>query len=45
MGGENSVKLLGLDSNMDKLKNIDSLIIAACGTSHLAGKYGEYMMR
>ena len=45
MGGENSVKLLGLDSNIERLKTIDSLIIAACGTSHLAGKYGEYIMR
>jgi glucosamine--fructose-6-phosphate aminotransferase (isomerizing) len=45
MGGENMVKLGGLDRNMDELMKIDNLIIAACGTSYLAGKYGEYLMR
>jgi len=39
------VKLGGLDANFEKLKQIDSLIIAACGTSHYAGRYGEYLMR
>ena len=45
MGGENMVKLGGMDSNLEKLKQVDSLIIAACGTSHLAGKYGEHLIR
>ena len=45
MGGENMVKLGGLDRNRDELMKIDNLIIAACGTSYLAGKYGEYLMR
>jgi glutamine---fructose-6-phosphate transaminase (isomerizing) len=45
MGGENMVKLGGLDRNREELVQIDNLIIAACGTSYLAGKYGEYLMR
>jgi glucosamine--fructose-6-phosphate aminotransferase (isomerizing) len=45
MGGENMVKLGGLDREKHTLSKIDSLIIAACGTSHYAGKYGEYLMR
>ena len=45
MGEENTVKLGGLDSNKKNLVSIDSLIIAACGTSYLAGKYGELLMR
>lgn len=45
MGGDNMVKLGGLDRNREELLKIDNLIIAACGTSHLAGKYGEYLMR
>lgn len=45
MGGENMVKLGGLDLKKDDLQSIDYMIIAACGTSHLAGKYGEYLMR
>lgn len=39
------VKLGGLDRNRDELLKIDNLIIAACGTSYLAGKYGEYLMK
>ena len=45
MGGENMVKLGGLDDKREKLIEIDNLIIAACGTSHNAGRYGEYLMR
>jgi glucosamine--fructose-6-phosphate aminotransferase (isomerizing) len=45
MGGENRVKLGGLDDKREKLCEIESLIIAACGTSLNAGKYGEYLMR
>lgn len=45
LGGENMVKLRGLDDEFNKLKNIDNLIIAACGTSYLAGQYGESLMR
>jgi len=44
-GVENIVKLGGLDKNREELINIDNLLIAACGTSHLAGKYGEYLMK
>ena len=39
------VKLGGLEARAEKLKEIDYLIIAACGTSHLAGKYGEWIMK
>ena len=39
MGGENRVKLGGLDDKREKLCEIESLIIAACGTSLNAGKY------
>jgi len=45
MGGEDMVKLGGLDREQEELSKIDNMIIAACGTSHLAGKYGEYLMR
>lgn len=45
MGGDNMVKLGGLDRCKDDLQKIENMIIAACGTSHLAGKYGEYLMR
>jgi glutamine---fructose-6-phosphate transaminase (isomerizing) len=39
------VKLGGLDQNREQLVQIDNLIIAACGTSNNAGRYGEYLMR
>ena len=45
MGGDNMVKLGGLDKNRSDLSQIDNLIIAACGTSYLAGRYGETLMR
>jgi glutamine---fructose-6-phosphate transaminase (isomerizing) len=45
MGGENMVKLGGLDAKREELVKIDNLIIAACGTSNNAGRYGEYLMR
>jgi len=41
---EGMVKFGGLESVMDKLKNIDRLIITAMGTALLAGKVGEYML-
>jgi len=41
--GTDMVKLGGLDESQSS--KIDNLIIAACGTSHLAGKYGEYLMK
>jgi glucosamine--fructose-6-phosphate aminotransferase (isomerizing) len=46
MGGQTGmVKLGGLDQHTEKLKEIDHLVIAACGTSYFAGKYAEYLMR
>jgi glucosamine--fructose-6-phosphate aminotransferase (isomerizing) len=39
------VKLRGLDDELESLKSVDNLIIAACGTSYLAGQYGECIMR
>ena len=41
---EGMVKFGGLESVIDKLKNIDRLIITAMGTALLAGKVGEYML-
>ena len=37
LGDNGSVKLGGLDSNEDALMGIENLMIAACGTSYLAG--------
>lgn len=45
MGGESLVKLGGLEDRCEQLKKIDSLIIAACGTSYLAGMYGANLMK
>ena len=45
MGGENMVKLGGLDSNKDELVKIENLTIAACGTSLNAGQYGIHLFR
>lgn len=45
MGGDNMVKLGGMDRSREQLCQVDNLIIAACGTSHLAGKYGEHLMK
>lgn len=42
--GDNLVKLGGFENQAEKLRKIDNLIIAACGTSHLAGLYGENLM-
>ena len=41
----NQVKLGGLDRNLRKLKQIENLLIAACGTSYYAGLYGAEIMR
>jgi len=38
------VKLGGLEPVMDRLKNIDRIIIVGMGTAFLAGKVGEYML-
>lgn len=39
-----NVKLGGLNSMMDKLRNTKRIIITACGTSWHAGLVGEYMI-
>ena len=39
------VKLGGMDSNQEKLVEIDDLLIGACGTSYYASLYGQYLMR
>lgn len=39
------VKLGGLNSHALKLKQIDNLIISACGTSYHAGLFGSMLMR
>jgi len=41
---EGMVKFGGLENVIDKLKNIDRLIITAMGTALLAGRVGEYMI-
>lgn len=45
MGGENMVKLGGLENDRAKLCEVENLIIAACGTSYRAGQYGEILMK
>ena len=41
---EGNVKLGGLDSVQEKLRNVDRLILVACGTSFFAAKVGELML-
>jgi glutamine---fructose-6-phosphate transaminase (isomerizing) len=45
MGGDNMVKLGGMDEYAADLIKVDSLLIAACGTSLNAGMYGMHLMR
>ncbi|MDI6821078.1 MAG: glutamine--fructose-6-phosphate transaminase (isomerizing) [Patescibacteria group bacterium] len=40
---EGLVKLGGLESVQDKLREAERIIIAACGTAYLAGRVGEYI--
>lgn len=42
-GGENLVKLGGLEQVADTLKEVERLLILACGTSYYAGLVGEYL--
>jgi len=39
------VKLGGLESKIDLLKNIENIIILGCGTSYHAGMYGAYYLK
>ena len=39
------VKLGGLSEHADSLTLVDNLILAACGSSYLACKYAENLMR
>ena len=41
---EGNAKLAGLDTNIHELRNINRIIITACGTSYYAGMVGEYMI-
>ncbi len=41
---EGSVKLGGLDSVSEKLREINRLILVACGTASYAARVGEYML-
>ena len=45
MGGKAMVRLGGLDNNEEKLVKIESLVLAACGTSHYATRYVEVLLR
>ena len=40
----NEIKLGGLDSVANQLRNIDRIIIVSCGTSYIAGLVGEYLI-
>ena len=40
----NEIKLGGLEAVVNQLKNIDRLLIVACGTSYYAGLVGEYLL-
>jgi len=42
--GDGDVKLGGLDSVADRLREVDRIIIIACGTARYAGLIGEYMI-
>ena len=44
LGAEGNAKLAGLDTNIKELRNINRIIITACGTSYYAGMVGEYMI-
>lgn len=44
MFAEGNAKLAGLDTNIKELRNINRIIITACGTSYYAGMVGEYMI-
>jgi len=41
---EGNVKLGGLDSVAEKLREIKKIIIIGCGTAYYAGRVGEYML-
>ena len=41
---EGSVKLGGLESVQDKLREIDNITLIGCGTAYYASKVGEYML-
>lgn len=41
---EGNAKLAGLDTNIKELRNINRIIITACGTSYYAGMVGEYLI-
>lgn len=44
LAAEGNAKLAGLDTNIKELRNINRIIITACGTSYYAGMVGEYMI-
>jgi len=41
---EGTVKLGGLDNVSEKLKNINKLVLVACGTANYAAQIGKYML-
>jgi len=42
---KSEVKLGGLESNIDNLRDINNIIILGCGTSYYAGLYGMYFFK
>lgn len=41
---KNLVKLCGLEGVLGQLKQVDRIVIVACGTSYYAGLVGEYLI-
>ncbi len=41
---EGKAKLGGIESAKDELRLVERIIIAACGTAHVAGRVAEYML-
>lgn len=42
---EGVVYLGGLDQGPELLTRVENVVLAACGTSHFATRYAEYVMR
>ncbi len=45
MSNKAMVRLGGLDAHEESLSQVNNLVLAACGTSYYACKYGESLMR
>lgn len=45
LASKTMVSLGGLEKHEDKLMKVESLILAACGTSHYATRYMEVLLK